>query len=1096
MRPRRLPALLLGIVTITASATVAGTPAAQALPAKTLADSPPAASSTSVTLITGDRVTLLGDGSASVQAGPGRAGMRFVSRRTGTGHRIIPVDALALLRSGRVDGRLFDVTALAGAGYTDDRVKELPLLVAYPKNQARQARTATSVPGTRVTRDLPVVGALALRADRQGRTGLWQSLTGGTATARSLKPGVDRIWLDGKRRISLDTSVPQIGAPAAWQRGLDGTGVKVAVLDTGADATHPDLAGQIAEAENFTDTPSVDDEVGHGTHVASTIAGTGAASNGRYRGVAPGAKLVIGKVCGTQFCNDSDILAGMSWAATRAPVVNMSLGGTDLEGLDPLEDAVGDLTAQYGTLFVIAAGNAGGEATVGSPASADAALAVGAVDRDDQLADFSSRGPRVGDNAIKPEITAPGVEIVAAKAAHDVIGGPAPVEGYTSMSGTSMATPHVAGAAAILTQQHPGWTPNQRKTVLMGAAKPTEGTDVFGQGAGRVDVARAITQTVAVNEGSVSFTGGLWPHGDDQPETKTVTYRNDGTEAVTLTLALTAPAEVFTLADATLTVPAGGTATTTVTADTSADVPDGYYSGYLRATGPGGLKVETPVAVYREPESYNVRFEGIDRDGTPSESLFAVAFDLRTGRDYTILGPAAVKRLPKSEYGLFAYLGEEDVTMLVQPRLVIDGERTVRLDARQGRPVDITVPRRESRPTFVALNADWMTDEFAYGAGLAGMTAEGLYTAQIGGREPYEPFTGSVNANFADPGADGSFRNSRHVYDLGWFSEGVMYTGFRKAVKPRDLATIKATYATEATGAQGGKSNSARRGDLGYWLVFIPFDLPFQRTEQVNTDGGAQWSSTFYQQIPPASEDEWPEDLSVATSPPATLRAGRVYPQEWNRAVFAPSVAAPQSPWEHVTRLGDTILVLLPTHGEGSGHPGFSTLESARLALYRNGTLVQEVDTEVAEFEVPAAAGDYRLELAATRGAPHTLSTQVSGVWTFRSGHVEGDVPRRLDISTVRFHPALDEHNAAPAGRAQIVPITVDQQVRSTVRRVTAEVSTDDGRTWRPVPVTGSGANRTALVRNPAGGFVSLRATAATDNGTVTQTVIRAYAIR
>ena len=79
---------------------------------------------------------------------------------------------------------------------------------------------------------------------------------------------------------------------------------------------------------------------------------------------------------------------------------------------------------------MIAAGNAGGDETVGSPASADAALAVGAVDRDDQLADFSSRGPRVGDDAIKPDITAPGVDIVAARAAHDVIGGPAPVEGY------------------------------------------------------------------------------------------------------------------------------------------------------------------------------------------------------------------------------------------------------------------------------------------------------------------------------------------------------------------------------------------------------------------------------------------------------------------------------------------------------------------------------------------------------------------------------------------------------------------------------------------------------------------------------------------
>ena len=100
----------------------------------------------------------------------------------------------------------------------------------------------------------------------------------------------------------------------------------------------------------------------------------------------------------------------------------MSLGGGDTPSIDPLEQAVDDLTAAHGTLFVIAAGNAGGTATVGSPGSADSALTVGAVDDEDQLADFSSRGPRVGDDAIKPDITAPGVDIVAAGAANGVIG--------------------------------------------------------------------------------------------------------------------------------------------------------------------------------------------------------------------------------------------------------------------------------------------------------------------------------------------------------------------------------------------------------------------------------------------------------------------------------------------------------------------------------------------------------------------------------------------------------------------------------------------------------------------------------------------------
>ncbi|MEV6495673.1 S8 family serine peptidase, partial [Actinoplanes sp. NPDC051633] len=394
-------------------------------------------------------------------------------------------------------------------------------------------------------------------------------------------------------------SVPQIGAPAAWQQGLDGTGVTVALLDSGIDATHPDFAGKLAAVQNFTTAGSADDTVGHGTHVASIIAGSGAKSGGRYRGVAPGAKLAIGKVCETDFCDESAILAGMQWAAPIAPVVNLSLGGGDAPGLDPVEQAVEDLTAAHDTLFVIAAGNAGGTATVGSPGSADSALAVGAVDDEDQLADFSSRGPRVGDDAIKPDITAPGVDIVAARAANGFIGTPVE-EGYTSLSGTSMATPHVAGAAAIVAQQHPGWSARQRKTLLMGAAKPTEGVDPFGQGAGRVDVARVIRQAVSVDEGSVSFGRQPWPHDDDVPVTKTVTYRNGGAAAITLSLALTGGAGAFTVAASSLTVPAGGTATTTVTADTRGDRPDGFLTGRLVATGPGDVKVETPVAVNRE----------------------------------------------------------------------------------------------------------------------------------------------------------------------------------------------------------------------------------------------------------------------------------------------------------------------------------------------------------------------------------------------------------------------------------------------------------------------------------------------------------------
>ena len=1085
MRRRRLSAVLLSTALLIGAGQAPAAAGHRVTPQRATATT-----TTSVTLITGDRVVIHGNG-ASVQPGPGRTKIRFLTETIKNHRYVIPTDAVALLRAGRLDRRLFDVTGLASLG------TDLPLLVAYPKNGAPAARSAISAGGGRVTRDLATVGTLAVRANLAGRTAIWSALTSGTPSARALRPGLDRVWLDGKRKVTLDHSVPQIGAPTAWKAGYDGTGVRVAILDTGVDQTHPDLAGQIAGTENFTSAPSVDDTVGHGTHVASIIAGTGAASNGRYKGVAPGAKLLIGKVCETEYCDDSAILAGMTWAAQNAPVVNLSLGGVDTPEIDPLEQAVNELTAQYQTLFVIAAGNDGEVGTVGSPSTADAALSVGAVDREDQLAYFSSRGPRTGDHALKPDIMAPGVDIVAAKAKNGVIGDPAPVDGYTTLSGTSMATPHVAGAAAILTQEHPGWSSLLRKDTLMGSAKPTDGVNPFDQGAGRVDVAREITQTVVADQGSLSFGLQKWPHDDDPPLTRTVTYRNSGTAAVELTL--TAPGTPFSVATTRLSVPAGGTASTTVTADTRGDLPYGPLGGYLTATAAGGVRVETPLGVDREVESYDVTLKVVNRDGTPSLDHFITLDNLDTFDYFDVYQAQAtqVVRLPKGRYGVVAWISvgaDQSTSMLTQSELVVDRARTVTVDARRAKPVRVIAPKAGAGAVIAAISADWTLPDAAFSASTLGLSFNQLASGLIGGgAKPF--FLATVNGSFGEPGPQETYRNSPYVIDLAYFQPGKMFTGLTRAPKVKDLAVVRATYAAEATGAEGTKTNLAQyTSTSGGWSALVPFDLPFHRTEYLNDE--APWSSDFNQELPAAGED-FPVTLSAASAGRQAYHAGRTYRQEWNRAVFGPVVTQPFADPLWVTRQGDHLIADLPMFGEGSGHPGFSTVDAENVALYRGTTKIGDGY----EYDLPAGAATYRLEVTSTRGAPHTLSTSVSGGWTFRSGHVGGTAYQRLPLSTVRFGPKLDDRNSAPAGCRFEIPVTVEHQPGAAVGRVRSirvEVSYDDGKTWRQAPLRGSGDHRTATVQHPRGaGFVSLRVNAVDTKGnTVRETVIRAYAIR
>ncbi|MET7458950.1 S8 family serine peptidase [Nonomuraea sp. NPDC005501] len=1031
----------------------------------------PATGVRTVTLVTGDKVTVTGRTSAIVEPGEGREKVTFLTDEAQGRLHVLPSDAAPLVHAGRLDPRLFDVTGLLELGYDDSR-EELPLVV-----------TGLSGPGPSVRamagfRSLSAVRGFAVRQRRDGAARTW----------RALADGKGKVWLDGRRRVSLDVSVKQVGAPRAWERGHTGDGVKVAVLDTGIDATHPDLAGRVAARADFTETQDERDVIGHGTHVASTIAGSGAASGGTYRGVAPGVTLMDGKVCESEWCSDSAILAGMQWAAEQgARVVNMSLGAPDTPGVDPLEEAVQTLTERYGTLFVVAAGNSGGDRTLNSPATADAALAVGAVSKSGEQAGFASRGPRAGDEGLKPDITAPGVDITAARGKDSPGGG-----SYVSMSGTSMAAPHVAGVAALLAGAHPDWKGDTLKAALMGTARPLPGIGVFAQGAGLVDADRGTSQAVTAEPPGLGFGRQAWPHDDDQPVGKKIVYRNRGQQPVTLRLGVRGD-KAFGVTPATLTVPAGGQAEATVTADTRTGGPDGLLGGYVVATGDDGLVLSTPVGVDKETESYDLTLRHTGRDGRPATRAYTTLYRLDAHQDPIDVeepeGPVTL-RLPKGRWQIRSAVSDDrSRTLLVHPDLVLDRSRTVEADARLGRPISLTLPRADATSLLAEIGYQWReADGRSRSWGWLAGSYDGAFTAQLGPDRAYPGVRTKVAGQWAAARA-----GSPYAYRLTWFHSGGMVNGFERRVARRDLAAIHTGYARHLPDAEADASSRAWPRDGGFFGYLSPttFGTPFRQTEYVNTDDGIRWQRYLFEYAPDGR-------LNKFEAPFAVYRSGRAYTEAWNRGVFAPAL-----PWaghpdsDGVSRTGDVISTGLLMYGDARGSLGYSSRATQRTALYRDGTLVGEQPEIVTSFTVPASEAAYRLVVETERGAPATLSTRVSCVWTFRSGHVAGDTPARLPVSVVRFSPALDADNSAPSGRRFTVPVTVQPLEGSAarpVRRPAVDVSYDDGATWSRAAVHGSAV----VLRHPAGaGFVSLRARAVDEAGnTVEQTVIRAYRIR
>ncbi len=435
-------------------------------------------------------------------------------------------------------------------------------------------------------------------------------------------PGVRDVLRGTTYTAALDRSPGTIGAPSLWgpQLSTAGQGVKIGIIDDGIDQTHPFFSpvgftmpvgfpkgqagfttakvivarafpppGATWKAARLPFDPQLS---GHGTHVAGIAAGNAATLAGagrRVSGVAPRAylgnykALTIPTDAGVGLDgNAPELVAAIEAAvADGMDVINLSIGEPEIEPTRDLVTLALDAAAAAGVVPVVAAGNDYqdfGRGTVSSPGSSRAAITVGAVTAGlpSALASFSAAGPTPVSLRAKPDVVAPGVAILSSVP-----------DGWAALSGTSMASPHVAGGAALLRQRHPGWSPAEIKAALVGTARPVPGgtrpEDPSRVGAGLVQLAAADAPVLLAEPTSVSF--GLL--GRSRTTSATVSLTDAGRGAGTWSTAV---------------VPSRAAVGTTVSTDPQVSVP-----------GPLTISVTTGDAVGETTGVVTLTRDGVSR---------------------------------------------------------------------------------------------------------------------------------------------------------------------------------------------------------------------------------------------------------------------------------------------------------------------------------------------------------------------------------------------------------------------------------------------------------------------------------------------------
>ncbi|MBN2240283.1 MAG: S8 family serine peptidase, partial [Dehalococcoidales bacterium] len=918
-----------------------------------------------------------------------------------------------------------------------------------------------------------------------------------------------KVWLDRKVHANLNESVPLIRTPEVWNSGYTGDGITIAVLDTGIDATHPALDDfdnnplttdpKVLLNIDFTSDGTVDDLNGHGTHCASTAAGNAPG----HVGVAPGASLYNVKVMDRYGSGQSSwIIDGIEYAVLgpdgiidtgdEADILSMSLGGAPSGAEDPISLAV-DWAVSQGAVMVISAGNSGSDYfTVTSPGISSDAITVAASDKSDIIAGFSSRGP-TPDFSVKPDVTAPGVNIVAARAYATSMGTPVD-DYYTSSSGTSMAAPHVAGAAALIMEANPtiplGWEASKFvKSSLMTNAVDL-GYDVYTQGAGRITLPSSVDPTIVVDPPTTSF--GL--HSGPFTCQQAYTFYNLDSVSHTLTLS----AELIEVASGAnlsgnaglsqpvLTVPAGGSAGTTLTVNT-ASIPKGMYSGRIEGTINTGGAVQ---AIFGFGVANTVTVNKIDTNGNPGKNhsvwIFSDTAECLLYSEVTNDQGQAVLYVPDGTYRLASLSSHASVdrasVFTFKQQTTINGNTAVTMDDRNAVQISFD-PNKENQ-------------KISEKSAVLEYNGEHIYVC-LNSLWSYP----STTATYVQPTSEWDSTYTFGYYPSQYYDQSIIDTpewykfgyGLDAVTGP---VTFTADYNTSVTRQTEYRTlREDEEAVLIYWLTGPPtyndwafyrtIKAPVMRTEYFSP-GPFGVLGNYRQNNDPVT---WQYSINNRSyNPGATVHS------VFGGHPFNSGIGYSCTDFCY----GDYCYNYIYLYGGACSDSAGGRFYNSTLSHSGHWNVTQDGETVFDEdvyedyyYRYIFFAGTPNTVVTIDGGSGHELSTNTQTVLNFTADkNADCYVPGyTLDVDST----CINLNNEVHYGN---IPITIDAYDNGTgVSTVTLEYSLNDGSTWTPATLTPQGGGKyTTSLSIYAGDYVSLRVYVEDNQGNSRkQTVIRGF---